>query len=227
MKMKTKEINNFLIWRNDWPKWKKLKEFLTSDDSPFMSTFMGGGSPDENSSGPSSIKMKPADPETQNKIQASFSNVQLEEVKLNHVFTGQQFDADQIDESVAKSGLDFKGLDKQNAFSRTNKDDKFKIELLLVHPKGAMFRSIAQNISLSGTFSERIVPDEFHHAPFDLIIINNLMTDAKHKRLTLKARVLITDASIYLEYVSPSDEQKAALREILAQYVQVQKNMLA
>lgn len=40
-----------------------------------------------------------------------------------------------------------------------------------------------------------------------------------------KARVVITDSSLYLEYVSPTDEQKATLRSILDQYIQASKKL--
>lgn len=230
MKMKTKELDNFLIWRHDWPKWKKLKEFLASDDSPFMSTFIGGKSNGpQDDSAPSSIKMKPVDTETEKKIQASFSNVQLKEVELGQAVMAQQFDADQLEKAVDSkqqpSSVDFKSIGKGNAFSKSNKEDRYKIELLLVHPKGNMFRSTARDISLSGTFSERIIPDEFHHSPFDLIIINNIVTENQYKRLTVKARVVITDSSIYLEYVTPSDEQKRNLHGMLDQYIQALKQL--
>lgn len=228
MKMKTKEINGFLIWKNSWPKWRRLKEFLDSDESPFMSTFLNSGGSEDKGNSASSLKMKPVDQETEKRIQASFSSVQLEEVKLSHAVTGEQFSAEQLENSsdtTKPSSLNFKNLDKSSAFSKSNKEDKFKIELLLVSPKGTMFRSIAKNISLSGTFSERIIPDEFHHNSFDLIIINSIGTDDKTKRITLKAKVIITDSAIYLEYVSPSEEQKAALRITLDQYVQASQKL--
>ncbi|AGH95304.1 hypothetical protein [Pseudobdellovibrio exovorus] len=227
MKMKTKEINGFLIWKNSWPKWRRLKEFLDSDDSPFMSTFLNAGGNDDKGNSASSLQMKPVDQETEKRIQASFSSVQLEEVKLSHALTGEQFSAEQLENSseTAKPTINFKNLDKSSAFSKSNKEDKFKIELLLVSPKGTMFRSIAKNISLSGTFSERIVPDEFHHSPFDLIIINSIGTEDKTKRITLKAKVIITDSSIYLEYINPSEDQKAALRTTLDQYVQASQKL--
>ncbi len=224
MKMKTKEINNFLIWRSDWQKWKKLKEFLTSDQSPFMSTFLQKAPTrdSEDNSSTSTIKMKPVDKETEKIIKASFSSVQLEEVKLSEL-TGvghSQFDGDALstENTNVNADLNFKNLDK-NPFSKSNKDDKYKLELLLIHPKGSMFRTIAKDISLSGTFCERIVPDEFHHSSFDLVVINNFISDSRHNRLTLKAKVLITDSSIYLEYISPTAQQKETLRAILDYYI--------
>jgi hypothetical protein len=89
-----------------------------------------------------------------------------------------------------------------------------------------MFRSVAKDISLSGTFSERIIPDEYHHNPFDIIVITNFINDDEYKRLTLKAQIVITDASIYLEFVNLTDVQKEKLRAVLTFYVRaVQKLM--
>lgn len=229
LKMKTKEINHFLIWRNEWPKWKRLKDFLNDDASPFMSTFLNKKEDNDSSSQKSSLQMKPVDKETEKNIQASFSNVQLEEKNIRDVFTvGQeQFDPEKLSEDLdsSKSNLDFSHLNKATAFGKSSKDDQYKLELLLIHPKGQMFRSIAQNISLSGTFSEKIVPDEFHRDPFDLVIINNFINDAQYNRLTLKARVVITDSSLYLEYIKPSDQQKESLRAILDYYVRSLKKI--
>ncbi|MBY0554996.1 hypothetical protein K2P97_10745 [bacterium] len=231
MKMKTKEINNFLIFKSNWDKWQKLRDFLTSDNSPFMSTFFGKSSSSEEVDTPSSLAMKPVDKETEKKIQASFSNVTLEEVDISKMSSGgqQQFDGDQLNtESDVKSTVSFKGLDSKTAFSKSNSpEDKFKIELLLIHPKGAMFRTIARDISLSGTFADKIVPDEFHHTVFDLVIINNFIPDAQYKRLNLKAKVQITDSAVYLQYSGMTEPQKQNLRSILEYYVRSLKKLSA
>lgn len=232
MKMKTKEINNFLIFKSDWDKWQKLRDFLTSDSSPFMSTFFGKSSSAEEVDAPSSLAMKPVDKETEKKIQASFSNVTLEEVDISKMSSNthqQQFDGDQLDtESDVKSTVSFKGLDSKTAFGKSKSEqDKYKIELLLIHPKGTMFRTIARDISLSGTFAEKIVPDEFHHTVFDLVIINNFIPDAQYKRLNLKAKVQITDSAVYLQYNGVTDPQKQSLRSILEYYVRSLKKISA
>lgn len=231
MKMKTKDINIFLIWRSDWQKWKKLNEFLASDESPFMNTFINSNSLLDNadSNQPLAIKMKPVEKETAALITASFSNVQLEEVRLKDVnnTSEQQFDGDNLtsDAVNVNSNLNFKSLDKFNAFAKNNKEHKFKLELLLIHPNGTMFRTIAKDISLSGVFGERIIPDDFHHTVFDLVIINNFITDDRYNRLTLKTKAVVTGASIYLEYVKATELQKESLRAILEYYVRASKKI--
>ena len=231
MKMRTREVNHFLIWRSDWQKWKRLKEFIDSDSSPFMRTFMDIDKEKQNSQNQSSaLKMKPVDPETENVIRSSFSGVQLEEVKINNVVsTGEQFfDGDQLADKKAgvKSGLNFKGLNKTNALSpKSSEEDKYKLELLLINPRDIMFRTFAKDISLSGTFCERIIPDDFHHSNFDLVIINKFIADNQFNRLTLKSKLVITGNSLYIEYLPMSKTQKESLRAMLEYYVRAQKKI--
>lgn len=232
MKMRTREVNDFLIWRSDWQKWKRLKEFIDSEDSPFMKTFMNIDKEKKNSqTQPSALKMKPVDAETENVIRASFSGVQLEEVKLSNVVsTGEAFfDSDQLSDKKQEvtAGLNFKGLNKTNALSKNTggADDKNKLELLLISPREIMFRTFAKDISLSGTFCERIIPDDFHHADFDLVIINKFITDNQFNRLTLKAKLIITGNSLYIEYLPMTPTQKESLRAILEYYLRAQKKI--
>lgn len=231
MKMRTREVNDFLIWRSDWQKWKRLKEFIDSDASPFMSTFMNIDKEKKNSrTKQSAIKMKPVDAETENVIRASFSGVQIEEVKINNVVsTGEQFfDSDQLADKKAgvSSGLNFKGLNKSNALSnKGSEEDKYKLELLLINPREIMFRTFAKDISLSGTFCERIIPDDFHHSNFDLVIINKFIPDNQFNRLTLKSKLIITGNSLYIEYLPMAKEQKESLRAMLEYYVRAQKKL--
>lgn len=239
LRLKTKLINDFLIWREDWPKWKKLNAFLESPDSPFMSMISTGvaDSSTDKKNEKLPINMTPANAETVEKVRASFefSDVQIKEIGMNEVFghtNNQQFDGDQFsaensatDANTAKANLDFKSLNKNTAFGKRASDDKYKIELLLIHPKGGMFRTSAQDISLTGTFCEKIIPAEFHTGTFDVIIINNFISDDDYKRLTLKGSIVVTDARTYIKYVNPTDEQKNKLRAGLDYYVRSLKKL--
>lgn len=73
MKMKSKDIKNLFVWRSDWPTWKKLSDFIQSNDSPFsaMTNLMNSPSQDKSQSGP--IKMKPADLKTQKEVERTIS----------------------------------------------------------------------------------------------------------------------------------------------------------
>lgn len=229
LKLKTRHINQYLIWKNEWPKWKKLNEFLDSDDSPFMSTFLlKGNDKDVNTEAKSPLNMKPADAETAQLIRDSFSSVQLEDIGLDKILAHNRvsFNAEEFAENApldVKPQLNFKNLVKGNNQTQQADQNKNKIELLLIHPKGTLFRTSAHDISLSGTFTEKIVPDEFHHSVFDLVIVNNLIKDDQLKRLTLKAKVLITDTSIFLQYVEMTEAQKNSLRAALDYYVRSMK----
>lgn len=230
LKMKTRELTNYLICKVGWPSWQKLESFLNSSESHFMKPFTN---PQKNKSDDEepTVKMKPADPKVQEQVKKSFSKVQLEEINVNQVFGlgKQQFDADQLDSSNLdiKSNLDFKNINKSSLLSKnTSKEDKYKLELFLINPKtGGTFRSIAENISLSGTFSEKIIPDEFHHTNFDLIIINNFINDEQFKKVKLKAKIVITDASIYIQYIDATPDQKSLLRSSLDYYVRALKKL--
>ena len=229
LRLKTKFINNFLIWRGDWPKWKKLNDFLADPQSPFMNTFMSYPDDKKVDERPAPLRMSPADENTVRRVQASFSDVTPSEVNLRELFVGkaEDFDPEKLDSSGDGKGnkvnVNFKTLNKSTAFSTNAIVNKNKIELLLIHHKGHMFRTTARDISLTGTFSDRIIPGEFHNSLFDLIIINNAISDDEFKRITLKSKIVITDSNVYIQYVSPTDQEKDALRAGLEYYMRAAK----
>ncbi|MGZ3690693.1 MAG: hypothetical protein ACXVAX_04280 [Pseudobdellovibrio sp.] len=252
LRLKTKLIDKYLIWREDWPKWKKLNSFLDSEESPFMSVVPLGGRESapppppaaqvkaKPGAGAEPLKMSPADGDTISRVKASFevSDVKLTEVsmveafgKTKNQFDGDQFSSDQIVEMMpdgqqkAGVGFDFKSLNKVTAFSKKAASASHKIELLLIHPKGTLFRSTAQDISLTGTFSEKIIPSEFHNGIFEVVIINNMINDDEYKRITLKGSIVVTDSRTYIRYVNPTDEQKANLRAGLDYYLRAMKRL--
>lgn len=244
LRLKTKYINQYLIWREDWPKWKKLNAFLESKDSPFMNMptqlekeLLGATAPKTQD-----LKMSPARQDTIQKVRSSFefSDVRVQEMTLKDVMKGsaQQFDGDEFTEmtqtkahanaaeaALSTAHLDFKSLNKVNAFGQRKLEDQFKIELLLIHPKGQMFRTAAKDISLTGTFTEKVIPGDFHNGTFDIVIINNMINDDEHKRLNLKATALLTDSRVFVRFDHLSDEQKNALRACLDYYVRMQKKI--
>ncbi len=230
LRLKTKFINNFLIWRDDWDKWKKLNEYLASDDSPFMSTF--GSTPDDGlvSEKPAPLTMKSASEDTISRVRASFSDVTVDEVNFRAIAAKpEEFDMDQIDlgKTTDPKSVSFKSIVKSSVTYSTNAvDNRYKIELLLIHHKGQMFRTTAKDISLTGTFSDRLIPPEFHDSLFDMIIINNVINDDEFKRLTLKSQIVVTDSKMYIKYVSPSEEEKNALRASLDYYTRAIKKIV-
>lgn len=221
-RLKPRHISTFLIWRTDWAKWKKLSEFLVTADSPFTDNsnliFDDGHKAEKTKS----LVMSPVEPAVAFKIQSSLSKINTNIVELKDLVgkSHRQFDGDELDTEVTNAGahLNFSSLTKSTAFSKRNFEDKYKIELLLVHPKGHIFRTTAKDISLDGAYNERILPSEFHHTEFDLVIINNLVRDDEHKRLTFKAKVVMNDGLTLLEYIRPTKDQLRLLRESLKEY---------
>lgn len=232
LRLKTKFINNFLIWRDDWANWKKLNIFLESPDSPFMNIFSVPPDTAVVKETVTNFSMNPANQETIEKVKSSpqYSGVQIKEIPMKEVFgsTGQQFDGDRFandnehdlfENATTVVGFDFKSLNKKNAFSQRNSDDRYKIELLLIHSTGRLFRTSAKDISLTGTFSDRIIPSEFHHGVFSVVIINNVISDHEYKRLSLKGQIVVTDARTFIQFVHITEAQKNSLRAGLDYYL--------
>ena len=245
LRLKTKYVNKYLIWRDDWPKWKKLKDYLESNDSPFMnmSAQLENNGPSAANDKVHTLKMSPAGPETIQRIKSSFefSDVRVKEMTLQDITKGtaQQFDGDafaELSESKVYNSaseaarntahLNFKTLNKTSSPGQRRFEDQFKIELLLIHPKGQMFRTVAQDISLTGTFTEKTVPPVFHNGVFDIVIINNMINDDEYKRLNLKATSLLTDSRIFIQFDQMTDAQKNSLRACLEYYVRMQKKII-
>ena len=227
LRLKTKSIGEYLIMRNDWGQWQKLKAFLESPDSPFMSILpLTGNKPVEH----------PKAAKNHNQT-IDFSNVKVEEVNIKDVFGsyGKEFNADHLKKKknspptpVEPSNLDFKNFSKLTTVSsKRSNDSDFKIEMLLIHPKGEMFRGETSDISLTGTFCEKIIPNGFHQGTFDVMIINNLIHDDDFKRLTLKGELMVTDSRPYVKFVNLSDDQKNILRAGLDYYVRSIKKLQA
>lgn len=219
LRLKTKSIENYQIMRDDWSQWKKLSIFLESPESPFMNTLPLASSNEEEVN-----KAKPAN--------LDFSSVKLADIDIKDAFGShkQQFDGDEFSaKGAAKTtevNLSFKNLNKVTAFSpKRTLDDAYKIELLLIHSNGDMLRTVAQDISLTGTFCEKIIPGSFHNGTFDVIIINNVIHDDDYKRLTLKGKVVVTDSRTYIQYVNITDEQKNTLRAGLDYYLRAVKKL--
>jgi hypothetical protein len=215
MSLKSKSLDEYLVKRDDWPQWKKLNIFLESPESPFMNTVPISKTEKANS--------------TAGKKSSGFSNVRLEDVHINDAFGNhsQQFDGDQFSSegvNAPEVNVSFKNLNKVNAFSpRKMEADSYKIELLLIHPNGEMVRTVANEISLTGTFCDKLIPGSFHNGNFDVIVINNVINDDEYKRLTLKGKVVVTDSRTYIQFVNLTDELKNSLRAGLDYYLRTVK----
>ena len=220
-RLKPRQVNSYLIWRNEWPKWRKLNDFLTSSESPFVDTSntIFAANVDEKTK---TLVMNPVSTAAAFKIQHSLSKINTNIVEIKDLVgkKKKQFDGDDVDAETTNTGinLNFSSLTASTAFSKRNNEDKFKIELLLMHPKGHIFRSTAKDISLTCAYNERIIPAEFHNVVFDLVIINNLVEDHELKRLSFKGKIGIQDGLTTIEFVNPPAEQTQLLRLSLKEY---------
>lgn len=230
MKLKTRHIDRFFISCDGWPKWRHMRAFLDSDESPFMAMNLATGQElTQTVTGISILNMKPANREMQESVERSFSDIQLGDFEDHEttVESSIQIDGDQVfeDTAVKKNSLNFNELKAKNNQKTATPLEKNKIELLLENKKGQAFRCQAKNISLSGTYAEKAIPAAFLQDYFDIIIINNFMNDHKLSRLKLKAKIKITDSAQYIVFDNMNDMQKESLRAMLAYYIRIQQKI--
>lgn len=203
LKMRVRDMNKFYVWRADWSAWKPLNQFMSSAKSPFSSltmlTAIPTPAPHEPVVNPK-IKMISVDLETQAEIEKTFSNVSLGE---------------NSDETVTVATPNFKNIAKTNS----SKNDGQKIELVLMTKKGHVLRSIAKDISLSGSYCEKYIPSEFHENNFEVVIINTLSKDPHISKLKLNAQITIVKNSPFVQFVFKKDEEKNLLNQSLSFYL--------
>lgn len=226
-RLRNKYINSFLIWKKGWSKWKKLNEFLRSSESPFKNTF---NSLSEFTVGTSvknkGLIMNHVPPEVSIKIQSTLNDITTSIIETKNLvdISSRQFSGDDLsEETITRTtnnlNLNFSSLRNSNALLKRNAEDKYKIELLLNHPQGSIFRSTAKDISLTGTYSERIVPHQFDNCVFDLIIINNLAkSDPGLKQIKINSRIIYNNGIPYIEYVNADANQLSLLKKVLIDY---------
>lgn len=226
--LKSKYLNRYLIWNSEWTNWKLLSEFLRSSECPFTdhSNYLDD-STDVNIEfeKTSTLLMTSIEPRKALRIQSTVSemNTNIVEIK-NLVFRSKrQFDGEDLvlENTNSSLSLNFSSLNLSSSFKRINIMDKYKIQLLLVHPHGHTFRTTAKDISISGAYTERIVPPEFHNGIFNIVIANNLLANGRQKQICLSCRVDSIDGSVYLQYLKPNRDQIGLLRSILSDYREV------
>ena len=167
--LKSRYLNRYLIWNSEWAKWKLLNEFLRSPECPFSDysnnlNFSRDINFEVEKIGKPAMKL--VEPRKALRIQSTVSEMNTNIVELkNLVFKSKrQFDGDDLVMENLNSSLDlnFSSLSISSSFRKMNLTDKYKIQLLLIHNQGQTFRTAAKDISISGTYAERIVPQEFH-----------------------------------------------------------------
>lgn len=226
LKMRTKDVNRFLAWCSEWTNWRKLSEYIAEENSEFAGlTVMMKMAPavEDDALINKNLKLQTVDEKTQKEIESSYSAVQLKEQKLSEVFqnTGEQFDGDSFDsQKVKKTQLNFSSLTKNPVGQNPSAAKTFKLELVMMSKKGTMFKALAHNVSLTGTFCEKIVPFDFQDTEFDLMVVNNLSADPKLQKVRIKAVITITNGSQYIEFKFKKEDEKSLLKNSLTLYVQ-------
>mgnify|MGYP001612578765 FL=1 len=223
--LKSRYLNRYFIWNSEWAKWKPLSEFLRSSECPFTDNSNNLDDSKVNNiefENTRTLSMKLVEPRKALRIHSTVSEVNTNIVESkNLVFKSKrQFNGEDLvwENTNSTSNLNFSGLSVLSSFNKINSMDKYKIQLLLVHPKGQTFRTAAKDISISGTYAERIVPAEFHSGIFNIIISNNLLASGQKMQICLNCKVVSHDGSVYLQYVTPNNDQLGVLRGILANY---------
>lgn len=230
-RLKTKYLNRYLIWNNEWSKWKQLSEFLRSKESPFTSNYnsLSESSSIVESEKTKTLLMKTIAPREALKIHSTFSdiNTNIIEVKDLVLKSKKQFDGDDLGEGSAEAllSLNFSSLSVSSSFRKRNTEDKYKIELLLIHPRGHSFRTTAKDISLTGTYNERIVPLQFHDGLFELVIINNLISHGMNRQIRMTSRIISHDGIPYIEYANPNVYQLNLLKKVLSEYREIYESI--
>lgn len=227
-RLKSKYLNRYLIWNSTWTKWKQLNEFLRSEESPFTNNYNSLADTENplEYEKTRTLLMKLVEPREALKIHSTISeiNTNIVEVKSLVPKSKKQFDGDDLSTDDVQEpllNLNFSSLSVSSAFRKRNTEDKYKIELLMMHRKGLIFRTTAKDISLTGTYSERIVPNDFHNGEFEMIIINNLIEKGEHKQIKIKCRVIFHDGITYIQYLRPNIFQIKLLRKVLSEYREI------
>ena len=227
-RLKNKYLNRYLILNSTWTKWKQLNEFLRSEDSPFTNNYNSLADTENplEYEKTRTLLMKLVKPREALKIHSTISEINTNIVEIKNLVpkSKKQFDGDDLSMDDAEEpplNLNFSSLSASSAFRKRNTEDKYKIELLMMHRKGLIFRTTAKDISLTGTYSERIVPNDFHSGEFEMIIINNLIEKGEHKQIKIKCRVIFHDGITYVQYIKPNIFQLKLLGKVLSEYREI------
>ena len=105
-RLKPKQVNTYLVWRNDWSKWRKLNDFLASSESPFINTSATilAQNVDEKTK---TLVMNPVSTAEAFKIQHSLSKINTNIVELKDLVgkKRKQFDGDDVDAESTNTGI--------------------------------------------------------------------------------------------------------------------------
>jgi len=241
-KMRPADLERFFIWTDGWKNWQPLKAYLDTNQkyftitAPNHSDFFAGLNEKtlkvtERQVHPKSSESNKKEitpvPEKTITITKSYSMIRLDEEQPKDTSQNeniQDFDPDNLNiKQTKKPDVDFSKLNSKKSLKTRATRHDFKIEILLISPKGQTFRSHSRNISLSGALLEESIPTEFYKSTFDIVIINHISQKAQLSRLTLRGKIVGEGLTQRIQYLELSATHKESLIKLLSHYKDVQE----
>lgn len=250
LKLKNKELKDYLIWTPGWEQWQNLTDFLKtnqkyfvfSQPSPFSQKNLNipkipdsidTESTPENHSTNLTItetRTETGPEKTHSSVSESpYTEVQLEEHSKSQTdygyyfndFNGDDLSLSDIQISEKKIKNTPKVNDSKSRRSYQRLD--LKLEVFLVS-RTHTFKTYSQNISLGGTLLYDDVPKAFFNTSFDLLIVNKLDPNPSTGRLLFKAKIvgeLLN--SKRLRFIEIDKTMTEKLKALLNAYITYQK----
>lgn len=237
-KMRAEHIGRFFIWSTGWKSWQPMRTYLEGDQKYFASTFTVPKRSENTITAQCREVFEKTITNTVTSLRKhedtkSMSSIKLDEetisrlVRLENYDQNTPIDADEFNwSSVQKSNLDFSKLSKKS-FGRREARHEVKIEILLISPKGKIFRSRSENISLSGSLLADTVPFDYYDISFEIVIINNSTKDPNKSRVKMTAKTVGNGLTSRISYHNPTEAQKRDLQNLLEDYLKDNKKKVS
>lgn len=239
-KMRPVDLERFFIWTDGWKNWQPLKAYLDTNQKYFTMTapnhsdFFAGLNEKTLKVTERQVHPKPAaSSDTEKKsakektITKSFSMIRLDDGQPTDSpdqANLQDFDPDNLNiKHTQKPDIDFSKLNSKKSLKTRATRHDFKIEILLIAPKGQTFRSHSRNISLSGALLEESIPAEFYKTSFDIVIINHISQNTQLSRLTVRGKVVGEGLTQRIQYLELSSAHKENLIKLLSHYKDIKE----
>lgn len=239
-----KNPEKFFIWTPGWKKWQSVKNFLTSDQTYFVTSEPPIPADDDSQVVDTDrtvtmIESTPASVTRDRRYtQVVDGEAPLKQSDYGYYF--EDFNAADLDLSQIRKMKPLKSKKKEDTAltspssadgTATGSDRRrdarhnYRIEVVLVS-KTTSFRTYSKNISLSGTLLEDEIPKEFLKKPFDLIILNPFETDPAKSRLLFRAKIVgeLTDPR-RLMFIEQDVHMTLKLDALLKAYITYQNQV--
>lgn len=241
--LKVKTLHQYFIWTPGWEEWQSVPSFLTSGQKYFTAALppeplMHKSSQNETNRAASEEVTKTVRiPEAMPEEKSSNSSPYYTQIvpadsspkKEDYGYYYNEFTGDDLSLSGIPARPSLEIVLSRAALGspqdrRGAARHDFKIEVILVSKKGTSFRTQSRNISLSGTLLEDVIPQEFFHYPFDMILVNKFEKNPRKNRVYLQGHIIgdLRDPR-RLTFVDPSEELTLKLTKLMQDYEAEQK----